>query len=172
MADIAEFLWPERWTSALPEVSRRVRVVCARYRLDAASVDEVYIAVCERIMLATLFPKKGETKIRHFPAATSLAAWAAKVARSEALKILRARNETRAVEDCSLASEERQDSSERELSEYLHLLISKQQQRVIWLRYVEDRTLREIATEVGVSAGQVPTIIDRALETLRRRLRP
>jgi RNA polymerase sigma factor (sigma-70 family) len=172
MADVTEFRWPERWTSVLPEVLRRVRAVCARYTLDAAAVDEVYMAVCERIMLATLFPKKGETKIRHFATATLLAAWAAKVARSEALKILRARNEARSVEDSSLASEEGQDSTEWELSEYLNLLISKQQQRVIWLRFVEDRTLREIATEVGVSAAQVLTIIDRALETLRRRVRP
>jgi RNA polymerase sigma-70 factor, ECF subfamily len=63
------------------------------------------------------------------------------------------------------------DDIERRIALYKHVeRLPETQQRVIRLRFVEEKSIREVASALGRSEGAVKQLQLRALETLRKRM--
>jgi RNA polymerase sigma-70 factor (ECF subfamily) len=105
-------------------------------------------------------------------------AWIASIARNAALDILRRRRSVPLDEGGDFPSEESApgsglDESTRDACVHRALATLPEHYRVaLSLRYLEGMDCRAVETAMGLSNGALRGILGRALETLRRALRP
>jgi RNA polymerase sigma-B factor len=62
---------------------------------------------------------------------------------------------------------ELQRAEDRHLAESLVAFLSEREQRIVWLRFRQELTQREIAKRIGISQMQVSRLLAQSLETLR-----
>lgn len=107
----------------------------------------------------------------------NLAGWLYRVAHNLAMDLFRQQKKTPAIplfeelvaEDCSRLDALEDDHSRQQLRARLRHLTCDQQ-RVILLRFAEDRPLAEVAHLMGKSEGAIKTLQHRAVSRLRKLL--
>jgi RNA polymerase sigma-70 factor, ECF subfamily len=98
-------------------------------------------------------------------------AWLMKIAANVIADRWERAQRQRDLERCEPAAEPRSDDLERRVLLFgLVRQLPQDQQRVIRMRFVEQKTIREIATELGRSEGAVKQLQFRGLEGLRARM--
>jgi RNA polymerase sigma-70 factor (ECF subfamily) len=100
--------------------------------------------------------------------------WLFTIARREAITVLRRRRDERGLARATTEEERRiepsEEARERSLWALARAVLGHEEYEAMWLRYVEDRSTREIATIVGKNGVSVRVMLHRARERLRQAL--
>lgn len=169
MPDEEPFKWPGDWEKAVPAIERRVRAICASFRVSPADAEEVDAEVKSAFWMQTVrFARVGQPVIPDIPHA---AAWSAKTAIRILIALKERQGRMRDFGDIDVASARAAEAIDSEFDADLASIKNSRAREVVRLKIVENFTLDEIGERLKLSKTRVYQLFHQGGRELLRRAR-